>query len=149
MGMGLLVEQVQPETPLKIVMRLGEREPIHATALGKVILADRSEEEILNLLGTDPLPKFGPNSITDVKELIAQLKLVREQNYAIDDEEFAQGLRCVAVPIRNFALEVSAALSITGPAQRLSIKQCEAALPLLFEVADKISQMMGYTRKSI
>ncbi len=55
----------------------------------------------------------------------------------------------MAVPIRNFALEVSAALSITGPAQRLSIKQCEAALPLLFEVADKISQMMGYTRKSI
>ncbi len=44
-----------------------------------MILADRSEEEILNLLGTDPLPKFGPNSITDVKELIAQLKLVREQ----------------------------------------------------------------------
>ena len=145
----LLVEQVQPKTPLKIVMALGEREPIHATALGKAMLADKSEEEIINLLGTDPLPKFGPKSITDVKELIQHLKLVKKLNYAIDDEEFAPGLRCVAVPIRNFALEVVAALSITGPAQRFSMEKCKTALPLLSEVADKISQMMGCTKGSI
>lgn len=145
----LLVEQVQPKTPLKIVMTLGEREPIHATALGKVILANKIEEEIVNLLGKDPLPKFGPKSITDIKELIEHLKLVRRRHYAIDDEEFAPGLRCVAVPIRNFALEVVAALSISGPTQRLSMDECKSALPLLFEVGDKISQMMGYTKNSI
>ena len=111
----------------------------------KRILASQIEEERESVGKT--VARFGPKSITDIKT--NRTSQLREDDIAIDDEEFAPGLRCVAVPIRNFALEVVAALSISGPTQRLSMDECKSALPLLFEVGDKISQMMGYTKNSI
>lgn len=106
---------------LQMVSRLGSRIQMHCCSVGKVLLAhlpDSLLEEIIQLKG---LPPRTENTITDFARLKAHLKRVQEQGYALDDEENERGIRCVAAPIMNGKRKVVAAISISGPATRMSI----------------------------
>jgi IclR family KDG regulon transcriptional repressor len=140
----VILEQALPDSALKTIVEVGKREPIHATALGKVMLAEMTEREIRRILGPDPLPRYGPNTIVETAMLIKQLRDIKENGYAIDNEEYSAGIRCIAVPVRNFRGRVVAALSISGPTQRFSVQDCYRALPFLLETAAEISKMRGY-----
>jgi DNA-binding IclR family transcriptional regulator len=102
--------------PLRLFSAIGRRLPAHATALGKVLLAERSEAELDAIL-PDPLPTLTPHTINDRSVLGADLATVREQGYAVDHEENTDGIACfaVAVPYRAPATD---AISISVPVAR-------------------------------
>src|SRR3990172_3742033 len=116
------LETDQNPSGLKMASRIGLRNPAHSSAVGKVILSHFSEEELEGFLLEKGLGKRTGNTITDPTQLKENLKSVRKQGYAIDDEENEKGIRCVAAPIYNEAGRVVAAMSISSPAFRATKK---------------------------
>jgi len=113
------LDSVEPETTVRVVSRLGLHMPTHATAAGKVLVAFESEEDLRKRFSGE-LKSYTKNTFRTVEELFRDLEAVREKGYATDLEEFEEGLRCVASPIRDYTRKVIGALSVSGPAHRLS-----------------------------
>ena len=113
------LDSVEPETTVRVVSRLGLHMPTHATAAGKVLVAFESEEDLRKRFSGE-LKSYTKNTFRTVEELFRDLEAVREKGYATDLEEFEEGLRCVASPIRDYTRKVIGALSVSGPAHRLA-----------------------------
>jgi IclR family KDG regulon transcriptional repressor len=105
---------------LTVATRVGGRNPAYASSMGKILLADLSESEVKAVLGPGKLKKLTPNTITEIPRLLEELDRIREQGFALDNEENFPGIRCVGAPIRDAGGKVIAALSITVPVQRMS-----------------------------
>ncbi|MCX8116656.1 MAG: IclR family transcriptional regulator [Desulfobacterota bacterium] len=130
---------------LKMASRIGLRNPAHSSAVGKVLLAHFSEEELNQFLKGKELQKRTENTITDVAQLKDHLKIVRSQGYAIDNEENEKGVRCIGAPIYDRTGRPVAAISISGPAFRITKKLAQEVLKKeVMETASKISQRLGY-----
>jgi DNA-binding IclR family transcriptional regulator len=139
------VETDQNPSGLKMASRVGLRNPAHSSAVGKVLLAHFPEEELKNFIKEKGLAKRTENSIVDPAQLKEHLKSVRAQGYAIDDEENEKGIRCVAAPIYNEVGKTVAAISISGPAFRITKKVIQESLKKeVMETALKISQRLGF-----
>ena len=139
------VETDQNPSGLKMASRVGLRNPAHSSAVGKVLLAHFSEEELKNFIKEKGLLKRTENTIVDQTQLREHLKSVRAQGYAIDDEENEKGIRCVAAPIYNEVGKPVAAMSISGPAFRITKKVIQESLKKeVMETALKISQRLGF-----
>lgn len=107
------------------------REPMHCTASGKAMLAFMSQEDVDEIVDTHGLEPKTENTITDYEELMGELEEIREQGFAIDHEERATGLRCIAAPIienRRYDSVVVGSISISGPVSRLSEERLNAEL---------------------
>jgi DNA-binding IclR family transcriptional regulator len=142
------VETDQNPSGLKMASRIGLRNPAHSSAVGKMILANFSEEELQNFFREKSLPRRTENTITDPVQLREHLKIVRKQGYAVDDEENEKGIRCVAAPIYNEAGKTVAAISITGPAFRVTKKIIQESLKKeVTDTAFKISERLGFREK--
>jgi len=142
------VETEQNSSGLKMASRVGLRNPAHSSAVGKVLLAHFPEEELKNFIKEKGLAKRTENTIIDPTQLKDHLKSVRAQGYAIDDEENEKGIRCVAAPIYNEGGKTVAAISISGPAFRITKKVIQESLKKeVMETAHKISERLGF-RKS-
>ncbi len=122
--------------------RVGRTAPAHCTALGRVLLAFNPEatEEILK--GTLEAPTA--RTVVDPKTLRALLAQVNEQGYALDLGEHEPEVRCVAAPVRNHAGAVIAAMSVSGPAQRIEPMLTEGLVTEVVNVARAISGLLGY-----
>ena len=132
---------------LRMASRVGLRNPAHSCAVGKVLLSHLSEDELNHIIEEKGLPKRTENTMTDPIRLKEQLKSVRIQGYAIDDEENERGIRCVAAPIYNETAKVVAAISISGPAFRVTKKVIQDTLKKeVMETALKISQRLGFRK---
>ena len=141
------VETDQHTSGLRMASRVGLRNPAHSSAVGKVLLAHFSEEELNNFTKEKGLLKRTENTITDPGRLREHLSIVRAQGYAIDDEENEKGIRCVAAPIYNEVGKPVAAMSISGPAFRITKKVIQESLKKeVMETALKVSQRLGFRR---
>ena len=144
------VETDQNPSGLKMASRVGLRNPAHSCAVGKVLLADLSEEALEKFIKEKALFKRTANTITDPILLKEHLKLVRKQGYAIDDEENEKGIRCLAAPIYNEVEKAVAAISISGPAFRITKRVIQESLKKeVVETAFKISQRLGFPKKRL
>jgi len=132
---------------LRMASRVGLRNPAHSSAVGKVLLSHLPEEELNLLIKEKGLPKRTENTITDSIQLKEHLKTVRTQGCAVDDEENERGIRCVAAPIYNETGRAIAAISISGPAFRITKKVVQEILKKeVMETAFKISERLGFIR---
>jgi IclR family acetate operon transcriptional repressor len=124
--------------PLRYNLHEGTRLPAHCTSSGKVLLSQLPLETVELLYGGSPLPRFTERTVSSYRELLAQLSKVRANGFAVDDQEYAEGLRCLSVPI---ALGPSSlyALGIAGAAARLSVEGLMSHLPAIRAAADTIS----------
>lgn len=139
-----IIAKVDPQKVLfKAGPYLGEQEPLHATALGKVLISELSEEELNKILSGKRLEKYTSNTITNLNELYEQLAQVREQGYAIDQEELAVGLTCIAMPVYNYNNEVIASLSVSGPSFRLNFNKIISCKEGLKKSCDQLSEFFG------
>lgn len=114
----MLVERLRGWRGLhEIDLRLGSsaRLPVHCTAMGKVLLAWMPDDELRELLPTLTLKRHGPNCSTGKRALRATLEEVREQGFALDDEELIDGLRSIAAPVIDAQGRVLAALDLAVP----------------------------------
>lgn len=122
---------------------LGARLYAHCSALGKVLLAYSSEEEVKRIIKTAGLPRFTENTITDEQELLENLVKIRKQGYAYDMEEILPDLCCVAAPIYDHRGQVIAAISMSIPAYRFRRSQTEFR-DAVMRAAKSISKRLGY-----
>jgi IclR family pca regulon transcriptional regulator len=125
----------------------GSRLPAHSTAMGKLLLASLPEPQQRELLGSMKLGKRGPNTITSKKALRDELEEVREEGFAVNDEELAPDLYAIAAPVRNEGREVVAAVNLAAHSSVISLEEMIDALsPHLLSTADRISARLGYRR---
>jgi DNA-binding IclR family transcriptional regulator len=133
---------------LRMASRIGARNPAHCCAVGKVLLSFLPDQELDLLIQEKGLRKRTENTITDPTHLKEHLKTVRKQGYAMDDEENEKGIRCVAAPILNEAGKAVAAISLSGPAFRITKKAVlETLKKEVMETAYQISRRLGLVTK--
>ena len=121
---------------------LGQRKPVHCTSQGKAILSvmqAASREEIVRDM---TLKSFTPHTITDRRRLNAELKITAARGYAIDDEEIVEGVRCVGAPIVDAAGVVRGAISVAGPAYRLTRARVELLGPEVAQAARRVGAQL-------
>ena len=122
---------------------LGARLYAHCSALGKVLLAYSSQEEVKRIIQTAGLPRFTDNTITEEEDLLQNLIKIRKQGYAYDMEEILLDLCCVGAPIYNYTGQVIAAVSMSIPAYRFRRSQTEYR-DAIVRTAKIISERLGY-----
>lgn len=122
---------------------LGDRIPINAAAGAKAILAYSDPEFVRNLLGAHPtFESLTPYTITDQETFIRQLRTVRLNGYAFDEQEIDIGINAFGVPIFNHDNLPVAALAVIGPAHRVSLSKADNILPPLKNAAQQISTLL-------
>lgn len=126
-----------------LVTDVGERRPVHATALGKTLLAYRAGEDLERVF-TRGCERYTDKTITSIALMREELARIRQLGYALDDEEGVRGLRCVASPIRNSSGEVVAALSVSAPIAQLPDLEVPHCARLVQEAALWASVQLGY-----
>lgn len=117
------IYQVQRSPGVSEHFQLSMREPMHCTATGKSMLAFMSQERVDEIINVRGLEQKTENTITDYDELMKELENIRKQRFAIDDEERATGLRCIAAPVienRRYRAVIIGSIGIFGPVSRLS-----------------------------
>lgn len=131
--------------PSSVIMssRVGGRAPVHATSIGKVLTA-WAGEDLLMEVKAHPMKAFTSNTITTYKGFAAELEKVRAVGYALDLEEFEEGLRCIAAPVRDQTDRVIAALGIAGPRQRFDDVEMKRRVPMVVAAAEALSRSLGY-----
>jgi DNA-binding IclR family transcriptional regulator len=142
-GEVIVINKIDGGGPVRLSDRVGYPRPAHATAIGKVLLAHLSEVEQKAFLGRHELRSCTPRTITAVPVLEQELARVRDQGYAFDDEEFAQGIRCLAAPVRNFTGDVAAAVGISGPVWRVSLDRVAQLTDVVKTMARRLSEHFG------
>jgi DNA-binding IclR family transcriptional regulator len=130
--------------PVKMAADVGDRTWAHVSALGKVLLAWGGDGLMDEVLREQGLPALTANTLVDEEALVEELARTRDRGYGVDDEESALGLRCVAAPVRNEQDAVIGALSVSAPAERLSLGAAHALVPALREAAGAISARLGW-----
>ncbi len=125
----------------------GSRLPAYCTSMGKLLLAYLPEHEQRNVLAEMTLSKRGPNTITSKKSLRSELEQVREESFAVNDEELASGLHSISAPVRSESREVVAAVNMAAHSSMISLEELVDHLgPHLVSTADRISARLGYRR---
>jgi DNA-binding IclR family transcriptional regulator len=115
----------------------------HCTAAGKVLLAHLPREE-LDLALAGKLESFTPHTITDPVRLRNDLAAIRAQGYAIVQEELEEGLNAAAAPIYDHTARVTAAISVAGPAYRVTPERLPELVRQLVSTANQISEQLGH-----
>ena len=141
----LYVETVRgPNKTLISTSRIGHIAPLHCTGVGKLFLTEYSALQLEQVLQVNGLKKFTEKTIIEEDKLKQEVSLVRERGYALDDEECEEGVRCVAVPIRNYTGKIIAGISVSGPAVRMSNDHIFSNLEYLLQAAEQVSLQMGW-----
>jgi DNA-binding IclR family transcriptional regulator len=138
-----VVDQVRSNRVYSLSATVGMVEPFHCSSVGKCILAYRRPETVRSLLAHYEFTRYTEHTITDADELMHHLEGIRAQGYAIDDEEMAIGVRCVAVPIFNYRKSVQFSIGISGPKRDLTASEIERILVSMFVTARTISEGIG------
>lgn len=124
---------------------VGQRNPLHATGLGKSLLSGLTDKQRRALLPDASLVPYTPRTLVDHPALDAEIDLVIARGYATEIEELALGRACVAAPIRDSTGEVVAALSVSGPLSTIDLARQEDTLArVVIEAADSVSIGLGY-----
>jgi IclR family KDG regulon transcriptional repressor len=140
------IDAVEADQPVRIVPRVGIMLPAQSTAAGKVLLAAISDEEQLSRLALADLGQHGPQTATRRQALLKQLVKVEAQGFAFEDEELDDGVRGVAVPVRDYTGCVIGAISIAGPATRFSdARMRDELVPLARAAAEELSLRLGFS----
>jgi IclR family acetate operon transcriptional repressor len=128
------VAQVPGRHSMRMFTEVGRRVEPHCTAVGKALLAaTRKDEDIRAMCGRTGLTRHTPRTVVDPDELLAQLDVVRSRGYALDEGEQEVGVRCIAVNVAGSTLPL--AISVSGPAPRMTDELLTLAVPVLRDVA--------------
>lgn len=137
------LDRVESAFPLRMELRPGTRVPMHCSASGKLFLAHRPARERGALLGGLVLSRHTATTLTTPEALDSEFETIRRQGYALDAEEFVDGLVCIAVPVRTAGERaVRCALALQAPSARVSLQQLPGFLARLNEAAMAVARTL-------
>jgi DNA-binding IclR family transcriptional regulator len=139
----VVIDMIKSRKVLKYDLPVGSRGPAYAAALGKALLAFANPDQLENYIKSLETGRRTPHTLTDRQIIKDELERVRKQGYALDDEEWAMGIRCVAAPVLDYQGRAIYALSVSGPVQRMSRKKIDDILSDLLPVAKSLSWLLG------
>lgn len=139
----VFVDQVQCREMMRMIVKLGSRVPLHASGVGKALLAAMSDDRVNDTLHQKGLARITPNTIHTPAKLWSELQNIRRQGFSYDDEEHALGLRCLAAAIYDQFGEPIAAISIAGPKPRVPDERVMELGVLVARTAKAITESMG------
>jgi IclR family acetate operon transcriptional repressor len=142
-GIVKIVAKCDHEGPVRVVQDVGAERPIHATAVGKAIVAFLPAAELDGLLARITYERYTPRTIVQRGALEAELRRIRSSGYANDDEEHIEGIRCVAAPVRIYSGQVVASLCTLGPKSRMTRARLRELSGPLLKLAATISERLG------
>ncbi|MBY4893055.1 IclR family transcriptional regulator [Rhodobacteraceae bacterium N5(2021)] len=143
----LFVSQVETHATIRAFFPPGTLSPMHASGIGKALLAQMSDDRLSRLIATAPLDQFTARTLTEPATLRADLEATRDRGYAIDDEEKNEGMRCIAAPVFDLSGEAVAGISVSGPVSRVSVTQTARLAEAVMAAADDLSAAMGGARR--
>lgn len=139
----LILEVCDCSGPVRVASRAGSAVDLHCSSTGKVFLAFLHAHAIKEFYQDRTLTRRVSGTITDIETLQTDLKQIHKQGYAVDDEEYHDGIRCVAVPVRDGTDTVIAALGLTAPAHQLPKAKFPALAQQARAAATRLSQQLG------
>ena len=131
------------ERIIRMASAVGRSAPMYCTAVGKCILSHLSPEEVQRIWDSTEIVAYTPHTHTSLQTLIDELKIIKEQGFAVDNEENELGVRCVAAPIFDYSGAPIAAISISAPAVRFSPQKQAFFSKQVVLCANKISALLG------
>jgi IclR family transcriptional regulator, acetate operon repressor len=137
------LEVVESPRAMRFAATRGSSDPIHSSALGKIISSSLSDEEVRIILAGEGMPALTPRTITSADEFLRDLAIVRRQRFAVDDGENEEGGRCVAVAL---PYPFGAAMSLSAPAARLPRENLPQIAATLQRAAEDIAQEVRNAR---
>lgn len=138
----IYIEKQESDRSVKISTSIGKRLPMYCTGVGKAILAFLPPEESSSILDKTKLIPYTKNTLTSKETITRQMEQTREKGFALDMEELEYGLVCVAVPVLNLKRRPVAALSCSGPKQRMGSERLEIISAEMIQHAAGISRML-------
>ena len=165
-GETVLISKIEgSRDALRVSVNPGEYESIHATGIGKALICEMSEAEVrvpkggvllfreayhpglsqyIRYILPETRRKRPPGRTGKTEDLLAELRRVRQQGYAVDAEEYCLGLYCIAMPIRDYTEKIIAAVSVSTPTVRMDEGKKRLVLEALGKCAHDISKALGY-----
>jgi len=142
----LYIDKIESPHYLKLDQPIGRTDPLHCTALGKVLLSGLSDQELKTYLKSTKLIPYTKKTITDPRVLEKVIQTVRREGYSTDLEELSEGIHCIGAPIRDLTGKVIAAISISAPSVRLTRQKIKELKEPLLEASLGISKRLGYRK---
>ncbi|KUI97811.1 DNA-binding transcriptional regulator KdgR [Vibrio sp. MEBiC08052] len=143
-GAIIYIHKIDSGYNLRMQSRIGRRNPLYSTAIGKVLLSERDESFVRQVLEPVEFVKHTDKTLENVDQLLAELAYVRERHFAEDNEEQESGLRCLAAPVYDRFGNIIAGLSISFPTIRFDEKRMSYYVGLLQQAGKNISEQLGY-----
>lgn len=140
----MYLSRVEPLNSLRLYTQIGKREPLHCTALGKILLAALPKAEFQQVVNSLKLVAYTNKTITNPERLVEEIEQVRIKGYATDDGEHMEGNMCLAVPIYDYTRQTLAALSVSAN-NLLNIYEQNMIIEVMNTASVELSHLMGYT----
>lgn len=138
------IEKVEPEGFIRMDTWVGRRMRVHATSVGKALVAHIAQEKLEKIVADRGMEKRTPKTITTMPRLLKELEKVRAQGYAVDDEENNMGARCVGAPVFRQSGSIEAAVGLSGTINQVNAHTMPRILEALKDATRHISMQLGY-----
>ena len=138
----MYLERIETDWPFRIQLPVGTHVPFHCTASGKTFLASLTPAARRSFVNNIELEPMTPNTFIDKKSLLDELATIARQGYAVDNEEFMEGMVAIAVPIKDEKSRYSGAVAFHAPDQRLSLETAIARKDYLMDGARKLGEVL-------
>lgn len=138
----LYLDRVEAPWPWRLTLAVGVHVPLHCTASGKLFLAFLPPDQSAELIAETSLKRMTDNTITSARALQKECNAITAAGYSLDREEFITGLVAIAVPVRDKAGNVRAAMAVHAPRARMSLEQARGHLPALISAARRMGKLL-------
>ena len=135
-------DRIEFHWPMQLNLEAGDHLPLHASASGKLYLSSITEDKVIQIFKNIKTPKTAKNTITDISEFKKELKKIKNQGYAFDDEEWFDGMVGLSVPIFNVNNELCFCLSTHTAKSRKDLNDLKKILPNMLSSANNLKKVL-------
>ena len=142
-GHVLFLSQVETHENIRAFFPPGTLSQMHASGIGKALLAHMDFDRLSRILDASELIRYTEHTITESTALHADLEVIRDKGYSVDNEEKNEGMRCIAAPVFDMNNEAVAGISVSGPTSRVSVSEIENLSQPVLEAAHQLTVAIG------
>ncbi|WP_295044948.1 HTH-type transcriptional regulator BhcR [uncultured Paracoccus sp.] len=139
----LFVSQAETQETIRAFFPPGTRSPLHASGIGKALLAFGRPEVLRACLAGPGLTRFTDRTLTTPDALSADMARIRARGFSFDDEEKSRGMRCIAAPVFDLTGDAIAGISVSGPTHRIGHEHVKTLGAVVAAAAAELSAAMG------